>query len=206
MAVTATKYVVTVENSEVGAGNPAVVDFDINATGLDPTVVMAQVQAYFAGCESFSVGSSISSATYRPAAAAGAINVPDWTAAYTALRGSYSGLPAGLGPGVTFGSGAMTPAGTSIVVNEYTATPGRSYTGRHFLPYVKQGYVDSIGELYFSYATMVKGAYELFILCDGIIGAGYPLNPVVVSRKLTTQTLITDVTVSRSFGRLRSRQ
>jgi hypothetical protein len=206
MAITAIHFQFKILNSSVDPSNYAIVDLDVGNAIPDPKQVAAQFTAFLIGSDVCAAGTSVASATFRGPSVAGATPVGDWTAEGTAIKAAYTGLAHSPWPGESFGNGDLTPVGTSATLSEYSATAGRSATGRMYLPFIGVPQVAGDGSLAFSIASAINGAYSLFLMGDGATAPVVDLMPTVVSKKLTTQYPVTVPLTSRTLANLRSRR
>ncbi len=201
MAITATHYIVTLQAaSSGGSANPAQVDFDLPAGTSDEEAATAFL-CYFQFAIYMHTGCAVVRVQKRTPGMAGNVDVPfpstNYAAAYTVIGAPLVAM---------FGFGVSAPVGTSYTVSEYTGLPGRSYTGRHYLPFVSSGSIDSNGFVPSVNIAAVEQAYR-----DAFLGDTYPselpaLSPVVVSKKLNLQTTILTPKCSSTPANLKTRR
>lgn len=203
------KFTVRLTNQSVGTANFAIVDFDVSypyTGGLTEAQIAAQLLYYFQDGIYAASGTSIDDISARPAGSAGAHHVPFPVVEYAAVQAANPShtIPM-IAYGTVFGSGAISPIGTSITVSEYTAIAGRSYQGRHYLPFVGAGSIASDGLLSTAVVASVHAAYNDAIL-GGVGAPVVDLVPLVHSTKLGTDTPIVSVTVSATPSNLKTRR
>lgn len=208
--MTAYRFEVTWTNDAMGAFNPALISFVTdNSETFGQNV--AQIVAYcrLAGA-AYAQPSKIAGVTSSevdftlPGHYAPKIPQPFPLTEWNALRGTDSALPAwsGWGGSVSGGGGAM-PAGTSVNVAEYTDLGGR-HNGRHYLPWVGSGVLDSSGGgIQSATITAISDAYYKYILPSTVTGGRAQLFPIVVGK--TVASSINGIVVRSATSKLRSR-
>jgi hypothetical protein len=145
------KLIATLTNDTVGSANPSVVDFDIEA-GVDIKSAAMRVMIYLVAASSqcMAVGTRVTGIRWRDVGQNGSVDVafdPAEHAVQRALIAAQVAVPQEVAYGRSLGGGGLAPIGTSVCVSEYTAFPGRSGRGRHFLPFITSLAVDSAGTL-----------------------------------------------------------
>lgn len=204
------RYIVRMSNAAQG-GNDAFIDFDLFGPYLlAEEVRVAQLVAYVVGASWAASDSAIVSVFKRASGSAGSLAIPFPAAEYAALATLNSELPNLVAYGSGFGTGALTPVGTSITVQEKTGTPGRSYSGRHYLPFTRSAAIGADGRLGGAQASATEKYYRYYILGESApplpAAPTVSLVPVVHSRKLNVDSVITSVIISRVLANLRTRR
>jgi len=199
------EYVVTVGSPTNPAGNQAQVTFHYAgaSAGVEQGLAMLSA-AFITGSNQLADGSYIAGVTYRTNSMAGALDIPWSSSAYGAIRTYRSSVPDISGYGDTFGSGDPFMLGGSMLVLERTSLPGRSFTGRKYLPNVSRLAVGSDGLFGTSVKTYVDGAYSDLLLTYCL--TTFSTTPVVRSTKLNTEHAVLAPSTQLLPARLRSRQ
>lgn len=169
------RFEVMIGNTAIGAGNLSINTFHVQATA-GPTVAQAAAQLFAFCCYgSKAVNSFIDSILWTPAGAAGAVPVAFPTAELVVLQANDAGLPAIGAYGAVFGSGDLTPIGTSITFTKYSSTPGRHATGRNYLPFIRVGAVETNGTLKAASKLDIEQAWTIY--SRGIAAGGVATPP-----------------------------
>lgn len=179
------KMVARFENSNVSSANYALIDFDFRSTDLSMEQLGALVITYcevMGGRGILGDDTILQGVQQRAIGTAGFLPLPyPVTQASTAMADYNTEFSTALTSagayGVTLGAGVLAPLGTSVSVSEITGHAGRTGRGRHFLPYVSAGAVDSSGQLLSAGRTYVEQAYN-FLILDNTTFSGAPI-PVV---------------------------
>ena len=201
----------TLLNDAVGASNPAIMTFHssiVNQVGLEAAAM--QIAAWIVGGCPLAQNSRITGVLAQAHGAAGGIAVPFDPDLWADIDGASGGsvLPAMTQWGTAFGSGGLAPLGTAITVTEHTASPGRSHTGRVFLPFPQQGIVSAAGTVSDAASGNIIGQWNTFLRNGVESTSGMSPVELVVKGEDTVDVdaQITHVTVSTLFGFLRSRR
>lgn len=211
----ADQYRAIMTNTVTGAGNPAIVDFwtQLNFGGAPAPGVVAGITAYIGAlgvAGVFGASTVLFGIDYVAAGAHGALPCAFPTTEYGLYLADNAGvIPAWTAFGTGTGSGALEAIGIAVTCSLYTGIPGRSTTGRHYLPYIGEALNDGNGRLVSTAPAQIQAAYNAFLL--GQTNATYDgssvihLAPCVHSDKLGTATDIVLPKVSRNFARLKTR-
>lgn len=210
MPVGVDRYICDIGNGAIGLGNLAQVHFDIDIgnTQSDAERVASMI-AYLSGPGDAAVNTSVVAVTKIASGAAGGVPVPFPVAEYAAYVAADAFLVPMTGYATAYGSGALATAGTSMTVALYTATPGRSGTGRHYRPYLSEGAIDGTGGVAAAYTAGVDEAYRACFFGTG--GATWAATPLLATTRTAVYSPtagvndITTVKVSGVPARLRSR-
>lgn len=200
------KIVVVLSNSQHNdANNKQMLDFNFLVANAVPQMnKAAHIVAYLTASKICAAGTSINQILWDPEGAAGAIPLPYPIVEYAALRAANPTLPDVSAYGVIFGSSGLCPIGTSLCVQERTATPGRSGRGRHFLPYCNSGGVAPNG------GVSAQTISEVAIAQAGFLAFAAPgtvnLGLCVYSQKLSIDSVITSYSSSLVYSSLRTRR
>jgi hypothetical protein len=202
------------QSSVSGPLNPALVDFtftsplavtDPQATAL-VIAYMSSAMAYMGESGTYVVGVNRQSLPGGPI-----IGQPFPVAEYAAISAAAV-APVAAPAMSTYGSVPLgDPAATSsgrgdsFCINTRAPAAGRHGKGRHFIPFLARGAVDTNGLINTTIATNVAAAYQL--LFGGTGPAPYDINlePVVWSPSLGTSSPITTISPVQIPSRLRSR-
>lgn len=204
------RYVVSITNDAVASTNYAQVSWDTgNVASLTPNRVATQLTYYLAYGTVCAVNTRITGVTFEANGAAGAVPCTFDSFWWSALQAAFPayGAPAQTAFGFAFGSGSLTPLGTSITCLEDTGVPGRRSTGRKYLPYVSTGFVTAAGILNATAVANIGLNYKE-ILIDGAGGAP-GVNPSVKSKfplPTGTEYAITGVRIMPTLANLRRRR
>lgn len=201
------KYEVSIGNLAVGAGNLSINTFHVQATA-GPTVAQVAAQLFAFCCYgSKAVNSYIDRIEWTPAGAAGAVPVAFPTAELVVLQANDAGLPAIGAYGAVFGSGDLTPIGTSITLSKYSSTPGRHATGRNYLPFIRVGAVETNGQLKAASKLDIEQAWTIYSFGDAAGGVSVPPSDIQeVVNGVGGPFGVLNVRASTTFANLRSRR
>jgi hypothetical protein len=210
MSIPVTRLIAHVEANGIGTANEALVHFDFLASSpLTTGEMAARVIAYLSGPGEVALDTIITGIDVILPGAAGAIPQPFPAVAYAAIKATNSFLVAMSAYGVTYGSGDLTPVGTSVTVSLYTGLAGRSGMGRHYRPWPSKAVIDGAGELASAYVAGIEEAYNAcFLAMGGVTWTAVPTVAMaaVYSPKLGVENQVVVPRVSQEFARLRSRQ
>lgn len=207
--MSATRFQVYLENTNYGAVNPCIVDFDFTfPLALPVGDTAAQIVAYLAGVGDMGAGTSISQIRESVVPGAGSTPIPFPAAEYAALKAIVTGLPTLTAYGSTFGTSDLTALGTSILVNEYTTLVSRKGRGRHYRPWTNDAVITSAGQVDPAYVGTITDAYRALLLGQFTGGIFDPIaagcQPVVHSATAGDNPVL-NITVSTGPARLKTR-
>lgn len=202
------RYQFEIRNSAVGAGNGAFVKFDIDSSiAATPAQQVARIISYLVGPGDAAANSSIFGCTVQVNGVGTLVPVPFPVAEYAAIKAGYAFLPAMGAYSVAYGTGALTPAGTSILVDTYTNVMSRHGYGRHYRPYTSVVAVDGAGGVDGTHGAGIDEAYRAtFLATPGATWTtGYSTGPLVVSAT-AGQNAVVNVKVSGNLANLHTRR
>lgn len=210
----ATRFQAVMQSSVSGPLNPALVDFTFpNPTVLTDAATVASVIAYMATAMNF-CGEEL---TYivgvnKQVLPGGPVLSQSWpTAEYNAIvAASVSGLytPAMAAYGTTalgFTGATSSGRGDSLCVNTRAPSAGKHGKGRHFVPFLARGAVDTDGLITTGVATGIAVAYQKCFGGTGPAPLDVSSDPQVWSPSLGTAAPIVTVAPGQIPSRLRSR-
>lgn len=201
---------VQVGNADAGGdANLATVTFQLDLAGTTTEAqAAAQILAYFQYPAVLTTQSYVKQILLRRSGSAGNVSVPFPVTEYAALKALRSAyLVTMTAYSVAFGVGDLSPVGTSVNMRELTGIAGRSYQGRHFVPWVSQDMVSSDGRFDGTGQTALRASYFDYLLGDDPGGSGgVNLFPQVFSTKLSVYTPIIDATPQAVLSNLRTRR
>lgn len=204
--MTVKRYTAKMTNDNVNPDNYQLIDFALQGTGTDAenaAVILAYI-ALIGG--HFADHTNVTGMQVRAAGSAGALDIGWPTSAYDALvADAGTSVPAWSGYGEIPGaSGVLTPLGTSVSVSLYTATPGPTGRGRHFLGFLGAQCVSAGGTFNPVNITETQDAYSLMFFGGGI-GPSDP-DPVITNSAMTTGHPVVSVKAQPILSNLESRR